>query len=96
MPSVQVLHEKYQDNPNVVILAMNTMDDNEKMNAWWKKNEYTFPSLHDADDLANEYGVRVFPTSHLIGPDGKVIETQIGSAYVLESALEKALKADAE
>ena len=93
LPRVQVLHEKYSKNPNVVILAMNVGDDNEKMKTWWKEKKYGFPTLNDADELAREYGVKAFPSSILIGPDGKVIAATVGSCYELEDELEEAMKA---
>ena len=92
LPRVQVLHEKYSKNPNVVILAMNVGDDNDRMKEWWKKKKYGFPTLNDADQLAQEYGIKAFPSSILIGPDGKVMAATVGSCYELEGDLEKALK----
>ncbi len=92
MPQVQVLHRKYADNPDVVILAMNVGDENEKMASWWKEKKFGFPTLNDADEAAGKYGIIAFPSSVLIGPDGKVLESSIGSAYTLEKALKKALE----
>jgi peroxiredoxin len=92
MPKVQVLHEKYAKNPNVVLLAMNVGDENEKMKAWWKKGKYTFPTLNDADDLAKQYGIKAFPSTIIIGPDGKVLHAAVGSPTEVEAALEEALE----
>ena len=91
MPRVQVLHEKYANNPDIVILAMNVGDENDKMTKWWKEKKYTFPSLHDADDLAEKYGIKAFPTTIMIGPDGTVLAAQVGSPTAIEAAIEKAL-----
>ena len=91
MPKVQVLHEKYADNPKVVILAMNVGDDNEKMAKYWADKKYTFPTLNDADELARQYGIKSFPSAILIGPDGMVIHAEVGSASDLEKELQKAL-----
>lgn len=91
LPQVQVLHQKYASNPNVVVLAMNVGDENERMASWWKDKKYKFRSLNDADQLAQKYGIKAFPSSILIGPKGNVLEATIGSSYALEGALEKAL-----
>lgn len=91
MPKVQVLHEKYAKNPNVVILAMNVGDDNAKMNKWWKDKKYTFPTLNDADELSKAYGIKAFPSAIMIGPDGNVLHAQVGSPTELEEKLEEAL-----
>ena len=92
MPKVQVLHEKYAKNPNVVILAMNVGDDNDKMAKYWASKKYTFPTLNDADELAKAYGIKAFPSTILIGPDGHVLHASVGSASQFEAQLEKALK----
>lgn len=91
LPAVQVLHEKYEKNPKVAILAMNVMDPNDKMAKYWREKNYTFPTLNDADSLADEYGVRAFPSAYLIGPDGKVVRAAMGPAHLLAKHLEKAL-----
>ena len=92
LPRVQGLHEKYAKNPNVVVIAMNVGDDNEKMKQWWNEKKYTFPTLNDADQLAQTYGIQAFPSSVLIGPDGKVIAATVGSCYELEDELRTALE----
>lgn len=92
LPQVQVLHKKYAKNPNVVILAMNVGDENERVVDWWKEKKYEFRTLHDADKLASTYGIKAFPSSVLIDPNGKVVRATVGSAYVLEAELQKALE----
>lgn len=96
LPRVQGLHEKYKSNPSVVILAMNVGDENEKMKSWWADKKYSFPTLNDADDMAKTYGIKAFPSSVLIGPDGKVLTAQVGSCYELEGELKKALAKSAK
>eukprot|EP01026_Neomeris_dumetosa_P075455 TRINITY_DN79762_c0_g1_i2.p4 TRINITY_DN79762_c0_g1~~TRINITY_DN79762_c0_g1_i2.p4 ORF type:complete len:104 (-),score=20.83 TRINITY_DN79762_c0_g1_i2:1-312(-) len=76
-------------NPNVVFLAMNVGDDNERMAEWWDDKGYGFPTLNDADDLAQQYGIKAFPSSIIIGPDGKVLKAKVGSLHELESELGK-------
>ncbi len=93
LPRVEALHRKLADNPKVAILAMNVGDPDEKVAKWWKEKKYGFRTLNDADDLTREYGIKVFPSSVLIGPDGKVIAIRMGSADLLEGVLEKALAA---
>lgn len=93
MPAVQVLHEKFADNDRVVILAMNVGDENAKAEKYWADNKFTFPTLHDADELSKAYGIKAFPSSILIGPDGKVVYATVGSAHDVESQLEELLKA---
>ncbi len=93
MPKVQALHEKYSDNPDFVILAMNVRDDNKKMAEYWAEKKYSFPTLNDADDLARQYGIKAYPSTILIGPDGTVILTAVGSVSSIEEKIEKAIEA---
>ena len=92
LPKVQKLHEQYQNDSDVIVLAMNVMDDNKKLNAWWEDKGYTFPTLHDADELSQKHGIMGFPTTTVIGPDGTVVRHGIGSAYEYASTIESALK----
>lgn len=93
MPKVQVLHETYADNPNFVLLAMNVGDDNAKMSDWWKEKGYTFTALQDADELAGRYGIKAFPSTIVIGPDGTVIAAAVGSPTQMTSVIDEALAA---
>ncbi len=92
MPKVQALHEKHANNPDVVILAMNVGDDNERMERYWGENNYTFAALHDADELADRFGIKAFPSVVLIGPDGGVVHVEAGSASDLDETLSEVLE----
>jgi thiol-disulfide isomerase/thioredoxin len=91
LPHVQAMQEKYANNPKVVILAMNVLDDNDRLASWWKTKEYTFPTLHDADALSRAHRINGFPTSTLIGPDGTVLRHGMGAAHEYGADVEKAL-----
>jgi peroxiredoxin len=93
MPKVQVLHEKYEDDPKIAILAMNVGDDNEKMKTWWAEKKYTFPTLNDADDLSKKYGIKAFPSTIVIGPEGTVLLAKVGSPSSFESEIQEAVDA---
>lgn len=57
------------------ILGMNTDDDPSQIKDWLKQNgiNWTQATLSSIRDLAIRYRIHLFPTSVLIGPDGKVI-----------------------
>lgn len=92
LPKLQKMHEKYADNPNVVILALNVRDENERMARYWADMQYTFPTLNDADELVDKYGIKAYPSAILIGPDGRVLRTAVGSASDLAEDIDTTLK----
>lgn len=64
----------------------------QKMSEFWAEKKYTFPTLNDADDLARQYGIKAYPSTILIGPDGTVILTAVGSVSSIEERIEKAIE----
>lgn len=84
-PHLQKVYEKYQKDPNVVILAVNTWE-NEKGEAREKTvrkfiadKKYTFPVLFDQDNATvTAYGVEGIPTKFIIDKKGRIRFKDIG------------------
>ncbi len=62
MPDLQKLHEKYQDDADVLILTINNDPNLDEVRAWMKEQGYTFPVLIDDGYLAR-VGSHTFPTT---------------------------------
>ncbi len=77
MPDIQELHEKYQEDDDVLILTINNDFDTEKLREWLDDHNYTFPVLRD-DGYINNAGVSVFPTTWFLNSNGQIIYTQMG------------------
>ncbi len=83
-PYVQKVYEKYRANPNVVILAVNTWESTKgekrkkAVNAFIKKNKYTFPVIFDESGIVDAYGVEGIPTQFFIDRDGAIQFKEIG------------------
>lgn len=76
-PQLQAVHEKYKDDSSVKILAVNTPLEEDKPNQAFNdihKRGHTFPVVITQDeDLAEKFGVKGYPTTFVINPNGKII-----------------------
>ncbi len=88
-PFLQQVYEKYQQNPQVVILTLDTWEDEEgaereaAVRKFIEENKYTFPVLFDTD-FVDRYGVRGIPTKFVIGKDGVIRFKSVGFSGGLE------------
>ena len=84
MPELQKFYEKYKDNPNVVVLTIDSGDTADVVSKFIADKKYTMPVLFDTDYTVKG-GVSGFPTTWFLGPDGKRIFEKTGSSrHLLE------------
>ena len=82
-PSLQKVHEKYQSNPDVLILALNTWERDagaqreERVRKFISDNKYTFTVLLDVPTV-EKYGVTSIPTKFVIDKKGEIAFESIG------------------
>ena len=70
LPSLQTLHEISGGNP--VVMGINVREPESRVTRYMKSTGLDFPVVLDAQGtLAQQWGVTVFPTTVLIGVDGK-------------------------
>jgi thiol-disulfide isomerase/thioredoxin len=63
---------------NVLSVAVKSGSDTE-LKAYMRKRELTFSVLNDKDgSYTNTFAVRVFPTTFIYDPDGKLVFTEVG------------------
>lgn len=77
LPSLQRLHETYQDR-GVVVISVQTSDP-ESPDELTRASGVKYPVLVQGDAVAKAYGVRGLPTLVVIGPDG--VETHRSSGW---------------
>ena len=63
----------------------------EAVRAWMQRQGVSFPTVVDSGALAREYGVRAFPTSFVIGKDGRIRFVETGYTTELGLRLRLAL-----
>lgn len=82
-PYLQQVYNKYKDNPNVVILAVNTWENvsgkekEDLVKKFMADNKYTFPVLYD-EGFVEKYGVSGIPTKFVIDKKGMIQFKTIG------------------
>lgn len=78
MPGVQRLHEKFKGQP-VVVIGVNTSEGPGKDPAkYMKDNKFTYGLLLNGETLGDKYNLSGIPAFFLIGPDGKILWTEVG------------------
>jgi peroxiredoxin len=74
MPAMQASYDKLRDK-GFVVLAVNELEDNDKVREHIKQYGHTFPVLMDHDNkIANQFGVFGLPVSVFIDQEGRVQE----------------------
>jgi peroxiredoxin len=97
LPHVQALStDQARVSKGLVVLAINEQEAAGTIDAFMKRNKFTFTVPMDGDGaVSNSYLVEGIPTTVVIGPHGNVREVAVGfgpdSAAVIEAAVDKAL-----
>lgn len=91
MPYIQQLYQEYGENKNDVIFLGVNNEDPLVMKKFLAENGYTFPSVSDLDEsVFTNYQVSVFPTTFIIGKDGKI------SSYIFGGMTKEKMKLSIE
>lgn len=79
MPALQSATERHADE-GLTVLAVNAMEPADQVQDYMNELELTFPAVLDPDgDIIDLYGVRVFPTTVVVGSDGRVLAQHFGA-----------------
>ncbi len=96
MPAFQKLDEKYGDE--VMILAVNCMEDRETVDRFIKETGYNFPIAYDEEGVVSyTYPSSGIPYTLVIGKDGVVKNIYVGAAdadtqyLIYKAAIDEAL-----
>jgi thiol-disulfide isomerase/thioredoxin len=84
-PGLQKVYEKYKDNPEIQILALDTWErektvaeKEKKVKDFIAENKYTFKVLFDDADIVKKYEVTGIPTKFIIDKSGLIRFKTIG------------------
>ena len=93
MPKLQQLHEKFAKQ-NVVIISVNIRDHTQReIMHFLKEKKITYSQYYQPEVFVDtDYKLRYFPTTFVIGKDGKIKLAEVGVAENSESTLELAIK----
>jgi len=74
---VQVLHEKFENDPEVFVLAVHFNGKGDPT-AYLAEHGYTFPLIPNGREIASDFGVNKIPTFMVIDRDGTIAYTSTG------------------
>jgi thiol-disulfide isomerase/thioredoxin len=83
-PALQKVYNKYNANPNIVILALNTWErtkgaeKEQAVKQFIADNLYTFKVLFDEENIVTQYGVTGIPTKFIVDQDGMIQFKSVG------------------
>ncbi|MDQ0058234.1 redoxin domain-containing protein [Paenibacillus harenae] len=78
MPEFERQYAKWKDQ-GLVILAINLSEDTLTVNNFVRQFDLNYPILRDVNrKTERSYGLRSYPTTFFIGPDGKIMEITVG------------------
>ncbi len=79
-PSIQRLHEKFKDDPNVMFIVV-TAEPAEKVREWiaGKGAEFKLPFYLTKGDFPKKYEPGGYPATHIVAPDGRTAYSHSGA-----------------
>ncbi|MFS0722691.1 redoxin domain-containing protein [Paenibacillus sp. 1P07SE] len=78
MPEFQKQHEKWRD-ANFEILAINLSETDLVVSSFLRQFDLEYPILRDQNRATERlYGLRSYPTTFFVKPDGKIMEVFVG------------------
>lgn len=80
MPGMEKLYQTFKDNPDFVMLAVDSQEQASVVQKFITDNQYHFKVLLDTDGQVNaKYSVQAIPTTYLIDRQGRVIAGKAGA-----------------
>jgi peroxiredoxin len=79
MPSMEALYGRFKDQ-GLEILAVDVRESKKEVAAFMDELGLSFPAVLDPrGDIAAIYGIEAFPTTYIIGRDGRIITRLVGA-----------------
>lgn len=80
-PNIENLYADYRDDENVVFLLV-TKEDEETVQTWLDGPgaAYNLPFYRTEDSFPTRFSVRGYPSTFIVGPDGRVVFQHTGAA----------------
>lgn len=80
MPSIQVLHDKLKDNPNVEFMLVEIDHENEKAREFMEKEKLNMPIYFPESDIPNTWLGQSIPVTVILDKEGNVAARHEGMA----------------
>ncbi|TDQ08454.1 TlpA family protein disulfide reductase [Pedobacter metabolipauper] len=96
IPKIQRLQEKFK-NEDVAIIGINVSDSSStEIMKFLKERKILFSQYYKTGSLAKDYKLYAFPTTMIIGRDGRVKLVEVGEAENIAQKLEQAIRKELE
>jgi peroxiredoxin len=93
MPSLQRLRDRLAPQ-GLEVLAVNFQENAARIRPFVERLHFTVPVLRDHDGSASRaWGVRVYPTTFIVGPDQRIVMVAIGEIDWSDPAIVRRLRA---
>ncbi len=80
MPSINVLYERYKDDPNIVFLIVEIEGDRAKAEAFMKEQQLILPISFPNSDIPKEWLSGPIPSTVILDKAGKIATRHEGMA----------------
>jgi thiol-disulfide isomerase/thioredoxin len=78
MPSMEILHQRFQ-NDGLVFLSVDIRESSEEVQKFLTNNKLTFTTALDTSgSVSNDYNIQAIPSTYIIDRDGKIIISSVG------------------
>jgi thiol-disulfide isomerase/thioredoxin len=95
IPDLNTLANEFKDNPNVVFISVG-LDFKEDIEYFLQRMPFAYTLIDNGKSIADQYGIKMFPTNLVVGPDDKVYYHSSGyamnQAYWLRKTINELLK----
>lgn len=77
-PNVQMLHEQFAGDDNVLVVGVHADDGVDNPGAYLDENGYTYGFVEKGQDVANAFDVHALPTFVLLDTNGREVMRHVG------------------
>ncbi len=77
-PNVQILHDQFAADDNVLIVGVHADDGVDDPGAYLKQHDYTYALVEKGQSVANAFNVNALPTFVLLDTQGREVMRHVG------------------
>jgi thiol-disulfide isomerase/thioredoxin len=95
IPELNRISQKYKDDPDVIFVGF-ALDDAYDIKEFTKKSPFGYRLVSEAQDIAHQYNINMYPTNVVIDKEGKVrlhyVSAPFNGGYWIEKTIQESKK----